>query len=169
MPQIRLDSLISVDHIRPDSLNFFKFSANDDERRRLAVRFNFIDVKVLSAEVSVNKSARNCWDVTGQLRGDVVQACGVTGVPLRETVDFLIEERYVRSADSLSEVEVLIDETEPLENGAINIGEMLAQSLAVAVTPWPRAVEAPETFTSGEKSPDHPFAGLAVLKRQTPK
>jgi uncharacterized metal-binding protein YceD (DUF177 family) len=169
MPQIRLDSLISVDHIRPDSLNFFKFSANDYERQLLAARFHFIDVKALSAEVSVNKSARNCWDVIGQLRGDVVQACGVTGVPLRETVDFLIEERYVRSADSLSEVEVLIDETEPLENGAINIGEMLAQSLAVAVTPWPRAVEAPETFTSGEKLPDHPFAGLAVLKRQIPK
>ena len=169
MPQIRLDSLISVDHIRPDSLNFFKFSANDYECQLLAARFHFIDVKALSAEVSVNKSARNCWDVTGQLRGHVVQACGVTGVPLRETVDFLIEERYVRISNSFKEVEVLIDETEPLENGAINIGEMLAQSLAVAVTPWPRAVEAPETFAIGEESLDHPFAGLAALKRQPPK
>ena len=35
---------------------------------------------------------------------------------------------------------------EPLENEAINIGELLAQSLAVAVTPWPRAPEAPESL-----------------------
>ena len=46
---------------------------------------------------------------------------------------------------------------------------MLAQSLAVAVTPWPRAPEAPETFAIGEESSDHPFAGLAALKRQPSK
>jgi uncharacterized metal-binding protein YceD (DUF177 family) len=169
MPQITLDTIISVDHIRRDSLNFFKFFASDHECQALASRFKFLDVKSLSAELSISKSARDCWDVTGQLRGHVVQACGVTGVPLCETVDFLIEERYVRSFGNLDEVEVSADEAEPLENGAINIGEMLAQSLAVAVAPWPRALEARETFTSGEKLPDHPFAGLAALKRQTPK
>ncbi len=169
MPQIRLDSVINVDRIYRDSLNFFKFSASDHECKTLAIRFHFIDVKSLSAELSIKKSGRDSWDIAGQLRGHVVQACGVTGVPLSETVDFLIEERYVRIADNLNEVEVHADEAEPLENGAINIGEMLAQSLAVAVTPWPRAVEAPETFTSGEELPDHPFAGLAALNRQAPK
>ena len=47
--------------------------------------------------------------------------------------------------------------------------ELLAQSLSIAVTPWPRAPDAPETYTSGEVSLDHPFAGLAALKRQPPK
>ena len=46
---------------------------------------------------------------------------------------------------------------------------MLAQSLAVAVNPWPRAPEAPETITIGEEPSDHPFAGLAALKRQPSK
>ena len=90
-------------------------------------------------------------------------------MPLRETLDFLIEERYVRTAGDPEEVEVHLDEAEPLENGAIEIGEMLAQSLAVAVTPWPRAPEAPETVTIGEEPSDHPFAGLAALKRQPSK
>ena len=58
---------------------------------------------------------------------------------------------------------------EPLENETINIGELLAQSLAIAVKPWPRSPEAPKTYTSGEELPDHPFAGLAALKRQPPK
>ena len=110
-------------------------------------RFKFLDVLSLSAELIIRKSARDCWDVVGQLRGVVVQACSSTGVPLRETLDFLIEERYVRSVGNQEEVEVHMDEAEPLENGAINIGELLAQSLAIAVTAWPRAPEAPEIYT----------------------
>ena len=166
MPETTLDSIVNVDRIQTDSPIFFKFVASDKERKSLATRFKFLDVLALSAELTIGKSARDCWDVAGQLRGVVVQACSSTGVPLRETVDFLIEERYVRTADDPDEVEVHLDEAEPLENGAIKIGEMLAQSLAVAVTPWPRAPEAPETFAIGEESSDHPFAGLSALKRQ---
>ena len=168
MLKISLDSIVKVDRIRSDSLNCFKFVASNKELKILATRFKFIDVLELSAELIIRKSARDCWDVVGQLRGVVVQACSSTGVPLRETLDFLIEERYVRSVGNQEEVEVHMDEAEPLENGAINIGELLAQSLAIAVTPWPRAPDAPETYTCGEESADHPFTGLAALKRQPP-
>jgi uncharacterized metal-binding protein YceD (DUF177 family) len=169
MPQITLDSMISVERIHPESRNFFKFVASDEERQSLSTRFKFLDVQSLSAELTIRKSARDSWDVSGQLRGGVVQACSSTGAPVSEVVDFLIEERYVRTVRSQEEVEVHMDVAEPLENEAINIGELLAQSLAIAVTPWPRALEAPETYTSGEVLPDHPFAGLAALKRQPPK
>ena len=166
MPKVTLNSILNIDRIRPDSPNFFKFVASDKELKSLATRFKFIDVLSLSAELTIYESARDCWDVAGQLRGSVVQACSSTGVPLRETVDFLIEERYVRFIGNQKEVEVHMGVAEPLENEAINIGELLAQSLAIAVTPWPRAPEAPETYTSGEELPDYPFAGLAALKRE---
>ena len=169
IPKTTLDSIVSVDRISADSPNFFIFVASDKELKSLATRFKFLDVLSLSAELTICKSARDCWDVAGQLTGVVVQACSSTGVPLRETVDFLIEERYVRFVGNQKEVEVHMGVAEPLENEAINIGELLAQSLAIAVTPWPRAPEAPETYTSGEELPDHPFAGLAALKRQPPK
>ncbi len=169
MHQITLNSIIKVERINSDSRNFFKFIASDEERKNLAVRFQFLDVLSLSAELTVCVSARNCWDVVGQMSGSVVQACCSTGAPISETVDFMIEERYVRNVSSQEAVEVRMDVTEPLENEAINIGELLAQSLAIAVTPWPRAHGAPETYTSGEELPDHPFAGLAALKRQPPK
>ena len=58
-----------------------------------------------------------------------MQACSSTGAPLSETVDFLIEERYVRSVGNQEKVEVHMGLAEPLENEAINIGELLAQSL----------------------------------------
>ena len=169
MLKISLDSIVKVDRIRPDSPNFFKFVASEEELKSLSARFNFLGVLSLSAELTICKTARDCWDVVGKLRGVVMQACSSTGVPLRETVDFPIEERYVRSVGNQEEVEVHMGVAEPLENEAINIGELLAQSLAIAVTPWPRAPEAPKMFTSGEELPDHPFAGLAALKRQPPK
>ena len=169
MPLINLDSEINVERVRPDTGSFYKFVATDAECQLLAARFHFIEVRFLSAELRVRKSARGCWDVSGQLKGEIVQACGATGVPVSETIDFLLEERYVRNVCDLNEVEVHLDEAEPLENGAIEIGEMLAQSLAVAVTPWPRALEAPDTVTIGEARLDHPFAGLATLKSQLPK
>ena len=169
MPKTTLDSILNVDQIRPDSANILKFVASDKELKSLATRFKFLDVLSLSAELTIQKSARHCWDVAGPLRGVVVQACSSSGVPLRETVDFLIEERYVRSVGNQEEVEVHMGVAEPLENEAINIGELLAQSLAIAVTPWPRAPEAPEVYTCGEELPDHRFAGLAGLKRQPPK
>ncbi len=169
MPKATLDSIVNVDRFTPDSLHILKFVASDKELKSLTTRFKFIDVLSLSAELKIWESARDCWDVAGQLRGVVVQACSSTGVPLRETVDFLIEERYVRSVGNQEKVEVHMGVAEPLENDAINIGELLAQSLAIAVTPWPRAPETPEKYTSGEELPDHPFAGLAALKRQPPE
>ena len=169
MQKTTLDSMLNVDSIRPDTANFFKFVASDEELKSLATRFKFIEVLSLSAELTICKSSHDCWDVAGQLRGVVVQACSSSCVPLRETVDFVIEERYVRSFGNQEEVEVHMGVAEPLENEAINIGELLAQSLAIAVTPWPRGPEAPEMYTSGEELPDHPFAGLAGLKRQPPK
>jgi hypothetical protein len=84
-------------------------------------------------------------------------------------VDFLIEERYVRSSGDQNEVEVSLDGTEPLQDDNIDVGEMLAQSLAIAVTAWPRAVDAPETYTTDEEPSDHPFAGLAALKNRRPE
>ena len=169
MHKTSLDSIVKVDRIQPGTPNFFKFVASDEELKILVTRFKFLDVLSLSAELTICKSACDCWNVVGQLRGVVVQACNTTGVPLRETLDFLIEERYVRSGGDQKEVDVHMGVAEPLENEAINIGELLAQSLAIAVTPWPRAPGAPETFTSGEELSDHPFAGLAALKRQRPK
>ena len=161
--------MINVDRVRADSANVYEFVASGKERQRLSERFQFLDVLSLFAEITIRKSSVDCWDVAGQLKGEVVQACVVTGVPLRETVDFLIEERYVRTDNDQEEVEVHMSAAEPLENETINIGELLAQTLSIAVTPWPRAPEAPEMYTSGEELPVQPFAGLAALKRQPSK
>ncbi len=164
MSRISLTSRININRIREDRLNMFRFNASADECAELADRFGFLAVNSLAAEFGMRKSTSDCWDVTGCLTGEVVQACGVTGEPVSETVDFLIEERYVRSSGEHGEIEVSLDGAEPLQDDNIDVGEMLAQLLAVSVTAWPRLVDAPERFTTEEKTTDHPFAGLAVLR-----
>ena len=169
MPRINLISLVNINKVRQDKAAPFSFVATEGECQILAERFGFVAVKAVEATFSIRKSARDCWDVEGHLSGVVVQACGVTGAPVSETVDFLIEERYVRSTGDQNEVEVSLDGTEPLQDDNIDVGEMLAQSLAIAVTAWPRAVDAPETYTTDEEPSDHPFAGLAALKNRRPE
>ena len=164
MPSLSLTSKIRVDRLHADRETCYQFSASDVECYGLAHRFGFVAVSALSAELCIMKLARDCWDVRGRLSASVVQACGVTGEPVPETVDFLIEERYVRSAGDPAEVEVRLDDAEPLEDEAIDIGEMLAQSLSLAVTSWPRAPHAPDKLNADESVSVHPFAGLAALK-----
>jgi uncharacterized metal-binding protein YceD (DUF177 family) len=113
--------------------------------------------------------ARNCWDVRGQISADIIQSCIVTGAPVAESIDFQIDERYVRAVDQTDEVEVRLDGAEPLKNGAIDIGELAVQSLGLAATAWPRVENAPNSYSVGDQRSDHPFAGLSALKRQNQK
>ena len=164
MPRLSLTSQIKVDRLHADRETRYQFLASEAECDELAHRFGFVAVSALSADLYIVKSARDCWDVRGRLSASVVQACGVTDDPVAETVDFLIEERYVRSTVNPAEVEVRLDDAEPLQGGAIGIGEMLAQLLGLAATSWPRAPHAPDKLSAGESLSDHPFAGLAALK-----
>ena len=164
MPRLSLTSQIKVDRLHADRETRYQFAASDAECDELATRFGFVAVSALSADLYIMKSARDCWDVRGRLSASVIQACGVTGDPVSETVDFPIEERYVRSAGDPAEVEVRLDDAEPLEDGAIDIGEMLAQSLSIAAASWPRAPHAPDIVNADESQSDNPFAGLAALK-----
>jgi hypothetical protein len=58
---------------------------------------------------------------------------------------------------------------EPLKNGFIDLGEMVMQSLALAVTAWPRATDANEYVELEPVKRDHPFAGLAAIKQPNDK
>ena len=135
----------------------------------LLSRFDYIAVNDLVATLEIRKVARDCWDIRGRLTADVVQSCVVTGKPLPESVDFTLEERYVRLVDDIRSVEVDLDGVEPLKNGFIDLGEMVIQSLALAVTAWPRATDTAEYAEPEPVKSDHPFAGLAAIKQPTSK
>ena len=130
----------------------------------LTSRFGFAGLASLTATMKIKRAGLAHWDVTGTLTAEVTQLCGVTGDPVLESVDFQIEERYGLANDEGVDVEVSLDSAEPLVDGAIDLGEIVSQSLAIAVDPWPRSAGAPQNFQVGDGEKEHPFAGLAALK-----
>ena len=169
MPVFSLSAELAADNIKPDATYRCKIIPSEAEIDMLLTRFDYIAVNDLVAELEIRKVARDCWDVHGRLTANVVQCCVVTGKPLPESVDFTLEERYVRIVDDTTSVEVDLDGVEPLKNGFIDLGEMVIQSLALAVTVWPRASDAPEYIESEPVKRDHPFAGLVAIKQPNNK
>ena len=166
MPQFSITSEINVNTLRDDSDNFYKLLTRPADLVALAERFGWVSVDHLASELCIRKVARDCWDVTGHITGQIVQSCIVTGTPVPENIDFRIEERYVRTAEQIDWVEVDLDGVEPIKNGAIDIGELAMQSLGLAATAWPRVNDAPGCYSVGENELEHPFAMLSALKRQ---
>lgn len=169
MPVFSLSAELAADNIKPDATYRCKIIPSEAEIDMLLNRFDYIAVSDLVAELEIRKVARDCWDVHGSLTANVVQSCVVTGKPLAESVDFKLEERYVHFTDDITSVEVDLDGVEPLKNGFIDLGEMVIQSLALAVTVWPRASDAPEYIESEPVKRDHPFAGLVAIKQPNNK
>ena len=139
-------------------------AASDADLAALSNRFGFVELGSLDVSVEISQMGPDSWDVKGRLQARLVQPCIITGEPVPETVDFGIEERYVRAANEDEEVVVGLEDSEPLVDGCIELGEMVAQSLALAVNTWPRTVDAPDEFRAGDVEDAHPFASLGSLK-----
>ena len=165
MEVLTLSSALSVDQFSSGRARNFKVQPTVAEIAELVSRFDFVSIKDLRAKVTIRKVAHDCWDVAGNLSAQVVQRCVITDDPVPELVDFIIEERYVRKAEGFDGVEVDLNGAEPLVGGEIDIGEMVAQTLGIAVTPWPKSHVSAENLIEEAISDEHPFAGLAALKK----
>ena len=116
--------------------------------------------------------------VSGHLSADAVQRCVVSLVPIPAHIETDFEVSYSGAAAQADEGDfdpVGIDTPEPLIDGRIDLGEAVAQQLAIALDPYPRAPGAsldPEGFSVGsgdgigEVGGKQPFAALAALKKQ---
>ncbi len=146
-----------------------RIAADEGERAALARRFGLLGVEQLEAELSVQREA-GAVVVVGRVRGQVMQACSVTGEPLDASVDEPVALRFVEDAVvGEEELELSGDaiDTLPIENGAVDLGEAAAETLVLALDPFPRASDADaalkEAGVLGEGDAG-PFGALAALK-----
>ena len=164
MQSFSLNAMINIQTLPSTGALIGRLDTNETERAELALRFGYLSVDVLSADLRIERAAKGAWDVRGKLHADITQACVVTGNPVSESVDFEIEERYVLASIPKDEIVVDLGDAEPLVNGCIDLGEMVAQTLALSATAWPRSEGAPDNFREAEDWNTHPFAGLSSLK-----
>lgn len=145
-----------------------RITADADERRRLAARFALLAVERLAAEFTLARDPAGVV-AEGRVEAAVIQACAVTGDPVEATVDEPVSLRFVEPAVAGEEVELegaAIDTVE-IEDGTIDLGEAAAETVALALDPYPRSPAAAAALrAAGVLSEEDAgaFAGLAALR-----
>jgi uncharacterized metal-binding protein YceD (DUF177 family) len=148
--------------------------ANAAERQRLVERFGLLELPHLKAELTVHsKGLDQSVAVTGKLIADIVQSCVVTLEPLPSHVEqnidvlFVAPELMEAVADS-AQVDLDTEDTETIIDGMIDLGELVAQHLGIAMDPYPRKPGA--AFVAAEygvaETPSNPFAQLINLPKK---
>ncbi|HEV2569607.1 DUF177 domain-containing protein [Sphingomonas sp.] len=148
-----------------------EIGADADERRKLAGRFRLQQIDRLSARVKLARRA-GVIHADGQVDAAVVQSCVVTGEPMPAEVRAPFSVRFVPNAytrPSEEEVELSAEDcdTLPIEGNQIDLGEVAAETLALALDPFPRSDRADEALREaglGEAAEAGPFAALQALK-----
>jgi uncharacterized metal-binding protein YceD (DUF177 family) len=131
----------------------------------LALRFGIPAVHALSAELNLKREPGGAIAAEGALAAEVTQDCVVTLEPVRQAVRAPLRLRFLPEGASLSDDPEAPDEIE-FAGEFLELGEAVAEQLALALDPYPRAAGAAEAepAPAAEARP-RPFAALAALKR----
>ncbi len=179
---------VEVAQIGPEGLSL-RLEAGESVRQALARRFGILAVLALRAELRVEPGFEaGHFEVAGRLWAEVEQSCVVSLDPVRETMDVGFERGFAPpeavAAILAAEPELADDESawldpdaidppDPIEGGMIDLGELVAEELALSLNPYPRKPDAelPAGFTPDieVEAKVSPFAVLSQLKKGTEK
>lgn len=172
IPQPEFSRPLAIDKI-PQAGSEQHLVAKESERQALAERFGLLDLPRLEAELKVRSGhGDQIISVSGTMIADVVQQCVVTLEPLPSHIEQEIEIQFappelVGTGAGPSDVEE--EDFEPILNGFIDLGELVAQNLGIALDPYPRkaGVEYVDALYGEEdKKQPGPLAQLVNLKKK---
>lgn len=174
---------VAVEALQDDGVAL-SVEADASERAKLAERFGLIGIDSLAGDARVTpEPSGDLFRLEGTFKADVLQTCVVTLEPLPAH----LEDSFVRLYSTAARPEPSVEEhldldaeepPEPVEHGQIDVGEAIAEQLALALDPFPRkpgilfadySFPAGGAADSGDKVQDSgaaegPFAALARLK-----
>jgi len=149
--------------------------ADPAEREALARRFALVSIGRLEAEAQLRREGEMLF-AEGRLRAEVVQSCVASGEPLPASIDAAFLLRFVPedSLDAAEEVELSEEDCDTLTyaGGAIDLGEAAAETLALALDPYPRGPDADAALKAAgvlDESDAGPFAALKGLREKLGK
>lgn len=146
--------------------------AAPDERQALCLRFGLLELSKLEAELNIDHMNQGGMiAVTGKIEADVVQQCVITLEPVKSHINEAVDVIYapasmMKGEDGVPTHNDVAEEDfpEPIENGVIDLGELVSQQLAISLPPYPRAPGAVMPFTNnGDDGKNTPFAVLKKL------
>ena len=152
----------------------YAIEADEAERSALAARFGLLSIGRLAAQIELAKDGE-AIDARGTLDAAIVQSCAVSGedlpVSIHEQLAFrFVPETQVQAEDD-EEIELEADELDeiPFRGDKFDLGEAVAQSLALAIDPYavgPNAEAARKEAGLLDEESAGPFAALKDLKRE---
>jgi len=160
---------LTLDRIRDgDRLDLV---ADAEERAAVAARLDLASLERLDAHAVLRRDGTTVH-ATGRVKAALEQRCVATGEALPVRVDEAFDLRFIpepRTAGGDEEFELGADELDTLfhDGQAIDLGAAIADSLALALDPYPRSPKAEAALReAGVISEEEagPFAALAALK-----
>lgn len=150
--------------------------ARPEELKALAARFGLWELSRLEATLDVDRAEGKMFAVRGKLFADVVQQCVVTLEPVKDhitdSIDVLFAPPQIIKKDWDGAFTDIGDAEppEPIENGVIDLGELVAQHLSIALNPYPRKegvhLGSYEAKAQQAQNSDNPFAKLALISKE---
>ena len=151
-------------------------TADENDRKEIADRLGLLSLARLEAHAVLSRDGQRV-DAKGRLKASIDQACVATGDPVPAHVDEAFELRFVPEPGSDSadeEIELGEADLDTIfhDGSAIDLGDAIADTLALSLDPYPRsagadaALKEAGVLTEEEASP---FAALAVLKEKLGK
>ena len=141
-------------------------------RAALAAHLDLTDLRKLRLAGAIARDAgTDGWRLDATLGATVVQPCGITLAPVTTRIDEAVTRRYspdIPPPEALTEDEMEMPDDDSLEplGAVIDLDAVLAEALALALPPWPRAAGATFDTAPAPAAPDddgptrRPFAGL---------
>ena len=152
--------------------------ADAGERRALARHFGLISLERLEAKLLISPED-GMIGVKGTLRAELTQSCVLTLEPVTCTIDAPVQRRFgpddeEESGDDNEEFSLQsADPPDPVIDGLIDLGAVVAEQLALEINPFPRAPDADfgaiESADAGIEGSGGTFAALAALKDKLEK
>lgn len=164
-PHFEFSRPLQVDRV-PRAGSTEKIAAEPQELQALARRMKVPAIHSLSAELRATPWRGGGLKLEGHITADIEQLSVISLEPFRETVSVPMA-RYFLPPGAVVENEEE-DDADPIDNGWIDLGEAVAETLALDLDPYPR--KPGEAFPGHieddgavEKAPS-PFAVLAAKK-----
>lgn len=175
-----MERVIDLDRIGRSG-SALEIVASETECAALAKRFGFLGLSGFTARVTVDAQIGGQVVVEGRLKGKILQSCILSLEPVTQALDDafrivfkkdLTEEFDPESGEALLNAQA--DAPEPLVGNMLDVGEIVAEQLALMADPYPRKPGVkledvlPKPGAGARRGAPgqqrHPFAGLAALR-----
>lgn len=139
----------------PASWKSYAISPSDAESKAIAKRLDLISLDTLKADLRVErKGGGHVIEIEGKFTAEVTQRCVVTLEPLKAEIEDSFEAWYAdheqvvsfkkAQHESMNKKEMMDlpmleenEDPEPIEDGKIDLGELVVQYLSLSINPYP--------------------------------